>query len=76
MSHSHVLKLSQSMYILERLSEFTWKTSFPMSAATNLRDAEPNGSMLQDTGAFRFIADRARSDVLVDVGEILTGGTD
>jgi hypothetical protein len=48
-----------------------------MSSTTNLRDAEPNelnGSMLSDTGAFRFIADRARPDILVAVGEISTGG--
>ena len=50
-----------------------------MSSTTNLRDAEPNpenGSMLQDTGAFRFIADRARSDILVAVGKISTGGAE
>jgi hypothetical protein len=29
---------------------------------------------LGDTGAFRFIADRARPDILVATGEIATGG--
>ena len=50
-----------------------------MSSTNNLRDAEPNsenGSMLQDTGAFRFIADRARPDIFVAVGEISTGGAE
>ena len=78
-NNNHVLKLSHSMYILERWSEFKKKTHIPMSSTTNLRDAEPNpsnGSMLQDTGAFRFIADRARPDILVAVGEISTGGAE
>lgn len=48
-----------------------------MSSIFNLRDAPENpsnDSMLPDTGAFRFIADRARPDILVAAGELATGG--
>jgi hypothetical protein len=71
------VKLSHSIYILERYAEFKKVKSTPMSSTVNLRDAEPNpdgGSLLPDTGAFRFIADRARPDILVATGEIATGG--
>ena len=74
---NNMIRLSHSVYILERWAEFKKLTDTPMSASTNLRDAIPNsenGSMLSDTGAYRFIADRARPDILVAVGEISTGG--
>ena len=48
-----------------------------MASTVNLRKAEPNAnneSLLSDTGTFRFIADRARPDILVTVGELATGG--
>jgi hypothetical protein len=48
-----------------------------MSDAVNLRKAEPHvgaESLLPDTGSFRFIADRARPDILTAVGELSTGG--
>jgi hypothetical protein len=49
-----------------------------MSPSVNLRTAVPNvsnPSLLPDTGTFRFIADRARPDILVAVGELSTGGS-
>jgi hypothetical protein len=48
-----------------------------MSNTVNLRMAEPNEnneSLLSDIGTFRFIADRARPDILTACGEISTGG--
>jgi hypothetical protein len=72
------IRLSHSIYITQRLSEFTGKATVPISAATNLRIAEPMegaDSLLPDTGTFRFIADRARPDILTAVGELSTGGS-
>ena len=71
------IELSHGLYILERYSEYTKLTRTPMSENVNLRDAEKNidnSSLLPDTGAFRYIADRARPDILVVAGELATGG--
>ncbi len=71
------VELSHSLYILARYSEYTKSKTIPMSSTANLRDAVPNSSnesLLGDTGAFRFIADRARPDILVVAGELATGG--
>jgi hypothetical protein len=76
-SDNNCVKLSHSVYILERYSDFKRSRKTPMSSTVNLRDAEhnvKNDSLLPDTGAYRFIADRARPDILVATGEITTGG--
>jgi hypothetical protein len=74
----HWIRLSHSIYITQRLSEYDDKfTKIPMSPYVNLRTAIPvegAASLLSDTGTFRFIADRARPDILTAVGEISTGG--
>lgn len=69
--------LSHSLYISQRWGQYTPKFDTPMSATANLREAEANPentSMLPDTGAFRFICDRARPDMLVVTGELSTRG--
>ena len=71
------VNLSNCLYIMSRYSEFQKIVHIPVSPIVNLRDAVPNESnesILPDTGAFRFIADRARPDILVAAGELATGG--
>ncbi len=68
------------MYIAAKIADDAVKLNefIPMSPAINLRVAEPNPeneSLLPETGTFRFIADRARPDILVAVGELSTGGS-
>ena len=73
---SHV-ELSHSAYITDKFSDFTKKVFTPMSNTTNLRIAEPNDnneSLLPTTGTLRFIADRARPDIMVVTGELANGG--
>jgi hypothetical protein len=44
-----------------------------------LKSADPNPnneSLLPTTGALRFMADRARPDILVATGELSTGGAE
>jgi hypothetical protein len=77
---AHQIELSHSVYIRAKIAGEAHKLSetIPMSPAINLRIAEPNPeneSLLPDTGTFRFIADRARPDILVAVGELSTGGS-
>jgi hypothetical protein len=70
---------SHLFYITARFSEFLKSERSPMSSTINLRDAESNNnneSLLPDTGAFIFIADRARPDILVVAGELATGGAE
>ena len=65
------------MYIQPKIKGVKLTEAIPMSPAIYLRIAEPNlenPSLLPDTGTFRFIADRARPDILVAVGELSTGG--
>jgi hypothetical protein len=72
------IRLSHSVYIQQRYADRTVVKRTPMNATINLRRAEPdeNGpSLLSDTGTFRFIADRARPDILTAVGELSTGGS-
>jgi hypothetical protein len=72
------IRLSHGIYITQRLSEFiNSSVQVPVSPYINLRTAQPvegATSLLPDTGTFRFIADRARPDILTAVGEISTGG--
>ncbi len=77
---AHQIELSHSVYIRAKIAGEAHKLSetIPMSPATNLRIAAPNPeneSLLPDTCTFRFIADRARPDILVAVGELSTGGS-
>jgi hypothetical protein len=66
--------MGHSVYIKQRWTDRPFKVT-PMSHSVNLRKAESDPpSLLFDIGAFRFIADRARSDILVVVGEVSTGG--
>eukprot|EP01034_Spumella_vulgaris_P047245 gene47245-biopygen3384 len=53
-----------SVNIQQRYSDRTKVKRIPMSSGVNLRTAEQGPSLLSDTGTFRFIADRARPDML------------
>jgi hypothetical protein len=69
--------LRQKGYVEEHFSDFTKPTRTPMSNATNLRQQKSNpvnASLLEDTGRFRFLADRTRPDLLASVGEVSRGG--
>eukprot|EP01034_Spumella_vulgaris_P032431 gene32431-biopygen27626 len=71
------VRLSHSVYIKQRWTGRKAKPT-PMRSGVNLRTAEPDPegpSLLSDTGSFRFIADRARPDILTAVGEVSTGGS-
>ena len=74
----HYVRLSHGVYIRQRFAEHVKPAYIPMKPETNLRTAIPvegAPSLLPDTGAFRFIADRARCDILTAVGEVSTGGS-
>lgn len=69
--------LTHEAYIGDKWKEFNELVLIPMSPSHNLRTAERverDLTMLHDTGEFRYIADRARPDILVATGEIATGG--
>ena len=75
----HYVRLSHSVYIAQKFKDTQPRRAqhIPMDPAVNLRRAEANPeneSLLSDTGTFRFIADRARPDILVATGELATGG--
>jgi hypothetical protein len=75
----HYVRLSHSVYIAQKFKDTQPRRAqhIPMDPAVNLRRAEANPeneSLLSDTGTFRFIADRACSDILVATGELATGG--
>jgi len=74
----HYVRLDHAVYIKQRFKDFTKASPVPMKSTINLRTAQPipgAESLLADTGAFRFIADRARCDILTAVGEVSTGGS-
>ena len=73
-------KLGHTGYIESKFSDenmtSNWITS-PMSVTSNLRIAESNvhnDSLLPITGVLRFVADRARYDILAATGEVSAGG--
>ncbi len=71
--------MSHTVYIDAKYPDPRKAEEIPMSATANLRTAAPNPlnpSLLPDTGTLRFIADRARPDILVAVGELSTGGAE
>jgi hypothetical protein len=64
----HRVRLSHGVYIQQKIPAATRVEHIPMDPAVNLRKAEPqpgNPSLLPDCGTLRFIADRARPDILV-----------
>jgi hypothetical protein len=68
---AHTIELSHSVYIAAKIADEAVKLneSIPMSPAIKLGVAEPNPEnkpLLSETGTFRFIADRARPDLLVE----------
>jgi hypothetical protein len=78
---NNCITVNHEQYIVDRYSTFNNKDAIrtPMLHTTNLRSAEPNPnneSLLPTTGALRFMADRARPDILVATGELSTGGAE
>jgi hypothetical protein len=74
---NRVIELSHSVYIESKFPGPRKVRHVPMDSKLNLRAAAPNPenpSLLSDTGTYRFIADRARPDILAAVGELSTGG--
>ena len=78
---NNCVTVNHEQYIVDRYSTFNNKDAIrtPMLHTTNLRSADPNPnneSLLPTTGALRFMADRARPDILVATGELSTGGAE
>ena len=76
LDHNYIT-VNHEEYIVDRYSAFNDKDGTPMLHNTNLRSPESNPhnkSLVSTSGALRFIADRARPDILVVTGELSTGG--
>jgi hypothetical protein len=74
-----VIELSHTVYIDAKYPDPREAEKIPISATANLRTAAPNPlnpSLLPDTGTLRIIANRARPEILVAVGELSTGGAE
>ncbi|MDP3780457.1 MAG: reverse transcriptase domain-containing protein, partial [Nitrosopumilaceae archaeon] len=72
-----VIQLKHEQYIANNWDTYCKDVKIPMAPTSNLRTAvaiESDESMLEDTGKFRFIVDRARPDCMVACGEIATRG--
>ena len=71
------ISIDQSDYIINNFPNPTRNVLTPTCTSINLRKQEPNinnESLLPDTGKYRYLADRARADILVATSEISIGG--
>ena len=71
------ISVCQQEYIEAHFPDTGKKVMTPMNTSINLRRQVPNNdneSLLQDTGKYRYLADRGRPNTLVTTSEISIGG--